>query len=169
MYLPAPKHILHPKFDVSTPNAVHQADLLFLPRDTLGHGRGRKTFKYALTVVHVASRFKEAKPLTSKESTEVAKTFEKIYKRGPLKWPQLLQVDPGREFMGDVTKEMKKIILLLDAGALKFTEIRLLLKDSTALWLNACSDISMQSKCGILRGSGVLNGSKAACCCFCFG
>ena len=108
IYLPAPKHIPRPKFDVSTLNAVHQADLLFLPHDTLGHGRGRKTYKYVLTVVDVASRFKEAEPLTSKESTKVAKSFEKIYKRGPLKWPQLLQVDPGHKFMGDVTKEMKK-------------------------------------------------------------
>ena len=78
-----------------------------MPHDTLAHGRGRKTYKYALTVVDVASRFKEAEPLTSKDSTEVAKSFEKIYKRRPLKWPQLLQVDPGREFMGTVTKEMK--------------------------------------------------------------
>ena len=30
-----------------------------------------------------------------------------MYKRGPLKWPQLLQVDPGREFMGNVTKVMQ--------------------------------------------------------------
>ena len=87
---------------------MHQADLLFLPHDNLGRGRGQKTYKYALTVVDVASRFKEAEPLTSKNSTKVAKSFEKICKRGPLKWPQLLQVDPGREFMGDVTKEMKK-------------------------------------------------------------
>ena len=107
IYLPAPKHIPRPKFDVSTPNAVHQADLLLLPHDTLGRGRGRKTYKYALTVVDVASRFKEAEPLTSKDSAEVAKSFKKIYKRGPLKWPQLLKVDPGREFMGAVTKEMK--------------------------------------------------------------
>ena len=105
IYLPAPKHIPGPKFDVSTPNAVHQADLLFLPHDTLGRGRGRKTYKYALTVVVVASRFKEAEPLTLKDSTEVAKSFEKIYKRGPLKWPQLLQVDPGREFMGTSPKK----------------------------------------------------------------
>ena len=107
IYLPAPKHIPRPKFEVSTPNTVHQADLLFLPHDILGRGRGRKTYKYALTVVDVASRFKEAEPLTSKDSAEVAKSFEKIYKRGPFKWPQLLQVDPGREFMGAVTKEMK--------------------------------------------------------------
>ena len=61
-----------------------------------------------MTVVDVASRFKETEPLTSKDSAEVAKSFEKIYRRGPLKWPQLLQVDPGREFMGAVTKEIKK-------------------------------------------------------------
>ena len=58
-----------------------------------------------MTVVDIASRFKEAKPLSSKESSEVASAFQKIYKRGPLKWPQLLLVDP---FMGAVTKEMEK-------------------------------------------------------------
>ena len=108
---------------------VHQVDLLFLPHDTLGRGRGRKTYKYALTVVDVASRFKEAEPLTSKESVEVAKAFQKISRRGPLKWPQLLQVDPGREFRGADTKDKEKTKLLLDAGALKFTGTRPLLKD----------------------------------------
>ena len=104
IYLPAPRYIPRPKFDVPTPNKVHQADLLFLPHDKVG----RSTYKYALTVVDVASRFKEAQPLTSKDSTEVAKAFKTIYTRGPLKWPQILQVDPGREFMGAVTKEMEK-------------------------------------------------------------
>ena len=46
--------------------------------------------------------------MSSKESVEIANAFQKICKRGPLKWPQLLQVDPGREFMGAVTKEMGK-------------------------------------------------------------
>ena len=32
---------------------------------------------------------------------------QRIYERGPLKWPQLLQVDPGCEFMGAVTKIME--------------------------------------------------------------
>ena len=91
--------------DVELPNAVHQADLLFLPHDKLP--RGREIFKYALTVVDVASRFKAAEPLTSKNSSEVSKAFHKIYK-GPLKWPKILQVDPGREFMGGVTREMAK-------------------------------------------------------------
>ena len=66
-----------------------------------------QSFKYALTVADVASRYKEAEPLTSKNSDEFARAFQKIYKRGPLKWPQMLQVDLGREFMGAVTKEMK--------------------------------------------------------------
>ena len=103
IYLPAPRYIPRPKFDVPTPNKVHQADLLFLPHDKVG----RSTYKYALTVVDVASRFKEAEPLTSKNSDEVAKAFKTIYTRGPLKWPQMLQVDPGHEFMGAVTKEME--------------------------------------------------------------
>ena len=79
--------------------------LFFLPHDKLP--RGCKVYKYALTVVDVASRYKEAEPLTSKDSAEVAKAFQSIYRRSPFTWPQVLQVDPGREFMGSVTKEME--------------------------------------------------------------
>ena len=60
-----------------------------------------------MTVVDVASRYKAAEPLTSKESDEVSKAFQRMYKRGHLKWPQLLQVDPGCEFIGAVTKVMQ--------------------------------------------------------------
>ena len=105
IYLPGPRYIPRPKFDVSLPKAVHQADLLFMPHDKLPHGK--KVYKYTLTVVDVASRYKAAEPLTSKESEEVSRGFAKIYRRGPLKWPQLLQVDPGREFKGAVTKAME--------------------------------------------------------------
>ena len=56
---------------------------------------GVATYKYALTVVDVASRFKEAEPLTSKESAEVARCFQKIYKRGPLRWPQFCKWTQG--------------------------------------------------------------------------
>jgi len=104
IYLPAPKYIPRPKFDVVIPNEVHQADLLFLPHDR--PGKGRKLYKYALTVVDVASRYKEAEPLSTKYSSEIAAAFISIYKRS-LKWPKLLQVDPGREFMGDVNKVME--------------------------------------------------------------
>jgi len=82
IYLPAPRHVPRPKFDVSTPNSVQEPDLLFLPHDKLP--RGRKTYKYALTVVDIASRYKESKPLTSKDSAQVAKAFQSIYRRSPL-------------------------------------------------------------------------------------
>ena len=55
----------------------------------------------------VASRYKAAEPLTSKESEEVSRGFAKIYRRGPLKWPQLLQVDTGRKLIGAVTKAIE--------------------------------------------------------------
>ena len=106
VYLPPPRHIPRPKFDVSVPNEVHQADLLFLPHDR--PGRGRKLYKYALTVVDVASRYKEAEPLATKESKEVAGALSRIYTRGLLRWPKLLQVDPGKEFMGSVTSLLNK-------------------------------------------------------------
>ena len=106
IFLPAPRRIPRPRFDVSTPNKVHQADLLFLLHDKLP--RGRKVYKYALTIVDVASRYKEGEPLTSKNSDKVAKAFQAIYKCSPLTWPEMLQVDPGREFMVDVKKEMDK-------------------------------------------------------------
>ena len=105
IFLPVPINIPRPTFDVELPNAVYQADLLFLPHDKLP--RGRKIFKYALTVVDVASRFKAAEPLTSKDSSEVSKAFQKTYK-GPLKWPKILQIDPERDFMGGVSREMAK-------------------------------------------------------------
>ncbi len=99
IYLPPPKQINYSHFDVTVPNEVHQADLLFLPHD---HG-----YKYALTVVDIASRFKQAEPLKTKSASEVASAFERIYRRGPLKWPNLLQVDPGKEFQGAVLSTMK--------------------------------------------------------------
>ena len=64
--------------------------------------------KYALTIVDVASRYKEAKPLSTKEAKEVADALLRIYKRGPLTWPMLIQVDPGREFMGAVNQMLAK-------------------------------------------------------------
>ena len=104
IYHPAPRHIPRPKFDVAVPNEVHQPDLLFMPQDRVR----RKTIRYALTVVDVASRYKEAEPLTSKIAAEVADVLARNYKRSPLWWPKLLQVDSGRDFMGSVIQLLAK-------------------------------------------------------------
>ena len=58
IYLPPPKRINYSHFDVFIPNEVHQADILFLPDDT--------GYKYALTIVDIASRYKQAEPLKKK-------------------------------------------------------------------------------------------------------
>ena len=102
--LPAPRHIPRPKFDVAVQNEVHQTDLPFLPHDRVR----QKTFRYALTVVDVASRYKEAEPLTSKTAADVADGLTRIYKWSPLRWPKLLQVDAGRECMGSVSQMLAK-------------------------------------------------------------
>jgi hypothetical protein len=115
IYLPAPRKVPRPKFGVHIPNEVHQADLLFLPHDRIPHGR--KLYKYALSVVDVASRYKVAEPLSSKDSSEVAAALAKIYKRGPMKWPKVLQVDPGREFMGSVSQLLAKHNVVVRRGA----------------------------------------------------
>jgi hypothetical protein len=56
----------------------------------------------------VASRFKDAEPLTDKSADSVATGLKNIYKRGPLKWPSLMQVDPGKEFFGVVNQLFAK-------------------------------------------------------------
>ena len=78
IYLPTRKKIIRPRFDVSAANEVHLVDLLFSPYDTVKVGRINKTYKYALTLVDLGTRHKEAEPPTSKDSKEVAKAFENI-------------------------------------------------------------------------------------------
>ena len=85
------------------PNEVHQADL-FLPHDHVG----RKTFLYGLTVVDVTSCYKEDELLTSNTTLEITYALSHIYRREPLKWPKLLQVDLRREFIGVVSQPLAK-------------------------------------------------------------
>ena len=76
---------------------MHQMDVLYLPWDKFK----RKMYKYALTVVDVASRYKEAEPLTSKISCQVKDVIVKINGRLPLTWPAVVQLDASTEFKGD--------------------------------------------------------------------
>ena len=104
IYLPGPKYIPRPKIEEVIPNGVHQTDILYLPHDTVG----RKTYKYCLCVIDVASRYKDAEPLLDKTAAQTTAAIEKIYKRGPLKFPNLIQVDAGKEFLGTFAKLMEK-------------------------------------------------------------
>jgi Integrase core domain len=83
-----------PKFYGTKPNAVHQADLLFLPTD--------KGFKYLLVVVDVATKKIDALPLRTKSASTVKTAFVKIYNGKVLKMPQRIEIDPGTEFKSQV-------------------------------------------------------------------
>ena len=98
-----PKHIDHPHYYVTKVSQIHQADLLFLPHDRVY----QNTYKYALTLVDIASRYKAVRPLRTKKASEVASLLADIYKKGPLKYPSELHVDSGTEFKADVLKLMK--------------------------------------------------------------
>ncbi|XP_057302760.1 uncharacterized protein LOC130636926 [Hydractinia symbiolongicarpus] len=84
---------------------MHQFDLLYMHHDRL---YGSK-YKYNLTGIDVASRYKVARPLRTKKASKVADMIKDIYakpggKAGPLRYPKIFQCDNGSEFKSDVTK-----------------------------------------------------------------
>ena len=99
-YLPAPKYVPGPNANMSLfakPNDIHQSDLLSLPHDKFK----KKTYKYALNIVDVASRYKVTYQLATKNAKEVAQAFQWIYENTPLNYPKTMIVDDGKEFYGD--------------------------------------------------------------------
>ena len=77
---------------------------LYLPHDKFK----KKTYKYALNIVDVASRYKGSYQLTTKNSKEVSQAFQWIYENTPLTYPKTLIIDEGSEFRGDTTTLMDK-------------------------------------------------------------
>ena len=94
------------------PNDIHQSDLLSLPYDKFK----KKTYKYALNIVDVASRYKGSYQLATKNSKEVAQAFQWIYENTPLTYPKTLIVDDGKEFYRDTTKLMEKHDVMIQCG-----------------------------------------------------
>ena len=71
IYLPASKYIRRPNASMSLfvkPNDIHQAAILYLRHDKFKN----KTYKYALNIVDIASRYKGSYQLATKNSKEVA-------------------------------------------------------------------------------------------------
>ena len=66
-------------------------------------------YKYILTGVDFASRYKVARPLRTKKTSEVAFLLEAIYKKDDvLKYPKTFQCDNASEFKNEVTKLLGK-------------------------------------------------------------
>ena len=104
VHLPAPKRVDRPHYQVTTPNEMHQFDLLYMPSDTL---YGNK-YKDILAGIDAASRYKVARPLRNKQAHDVAEMVADIYKVGPLIYPSIFQCDNGGEFKGEMTKMLEK-------------------------------------------------------------
>ena len=108
VHIPPPKEIHHPHYDVTKPNEQHQFDLFYMPHNFFE----RKTYKCILTDIDVASRYKVARPLRTKKSSEVAFVLEAICKKGIVfKYPKTFQCDNGSEFKNEVTKLLEKHML----------------------------------------------------------
>ena len=105
VHIPPPKKIDHPHYDVTKSNEQHQFDLVHIPYDVFEGN----TYRYLLTGIAVASRYKVAKPLMTKKSSEVAFVLESIYKKGGnFKYSEIFQCGNGGEFKGEVTTLLEK-------------------------------------------------------------
>ena len=90
IHIPVPNEIHHPHYNVRKHNEQHQFDLLYMPHNVFEGN----TYKYILTGIDVATRYKVARPLRTKKSSEVAFVLEAIYKKGSvLKYPKVFQFD----------------------------------------------------------------------------
>jgi len=91
----------HGHFYVSKPNNLHQLDILYMPKD-------KKGYKYILTIIDTASRYKAGEPLKDKSSNSVLKAIQKIYDNTKLKFPDQINIDKGSEFKSEVLDYYKK-------------------------------------------------------------
>ena len=117
VHIPPPKEIHHPHYDATKPHEQHQSDLLFMPHN-LFEGN---TYKYILTGIGAASRYKIARPLRTKKSSEVAFVLEASYKKGGVfKYPKTFQFDKGSEFKNEVTKFLEKHKVEIRSPTIKY-------------------------------------------------
>ena len=117
IHIPPPKEIHHPHYDVTKPNEQHQFDLLYMPHNLFEEN----TYKYILTGIDVASRYKVARSLRTKKSSEVAFVLEAIYKKdGMFKYPRDVQCDNRSEFKNEVKQLLEKHSVEIRRGTTKY-------------------------------------------------
>ena len=83
---------------------MHQFDLLYMPSDML---YGNK-YKYILSRINIASRYKVAWSLRTKQAKDVADMIADICKVGPLTYPKIFLCDNRSEFKAKVIKMLQK-------------------------------------------------------------
>ena len=116
VHLPHLKQVDIPHYEDKIPNQMHQFDLLYMPSDML---YGNK-YKYILSEIDVASRYKVAKPLRTTQAANIAEMIADIYKVGPLTYPKIFQYDNDSEFKGEVTRLLEKHEVMIRCTTMKY-------------------------------------------------
>lgn len=102
---PSKARKVYSHYQIDIPNDTHQADILFLSYDDTGSSK-RYKYKYALTLVDVASRYKASRPLRNKTGDDVLEALLDIYLHDEyLKTPRVLNTDSGSEFKNKYFKD----------------------------------------------------------------
>src|SRR2546421_10693053 len=91
---------------IKIPNKVHQCDILLHTHDQ----DDGWVFVCTLLVIDVATRFKDGRSLTSRNSLEIWIAIKDIYEdpSNPLIWPKLLMTDGDASFRGAFSREMQQ-------------------------------------------------------------
>ena len=99
------------RYDSATePNAIHQMDLLELPRDPSGA-------HYCLVVVDLATRHVALRALKAKAARNVSAALQDIYDTDPdMSQPQRMEVDAGTEFKGAVAEYLRESGTMIRVG-----------------------------------------------------
>ena len=111
------------------------------------------TYKYILTGIDDASRYKFAKPLRTKKSSKVAFVLKAIYKKGGVfKYPKVFQCDNGPEFKNEVTKLLEKRNVDIRRATTEVKHMHTALwKPLTKSWQNCCLNRSMLKSFSTLK------------------
>ena len=75
-----------------------------MPSDTIYANK----YKYILSGIDAASRYKVVRLLRTKQAKDVADMIANIYKVGTLTYPKIFQCDNGSKFKAEVTKMLEK-------------------------------------------------------------
>jgi hypothetical protein len=92
---------------IKIPNKVHQCDILLHTHDDQD---GRRVFVCSFLVIDVATRFKDGRTLTSRNSLGIWNAIKEIYEdpSNPLTWPELLMTDGNASFRGAFSRGMQQ-------------------------------------------------------------
>ena len=95
--------IPHIKNNITDPNYLQQADVLYLPTSQFG-------YKYAFVIVDVATTKMDAIPIKNKTPQDIINALKKVYiTHNILELPYIIQFDNGTEFKGDIKKYLNNL------------------------------------------------------------